>query len=207
LSSEVKIENLNPEEAVSLFTESFSKYPLHKIAFPKNTKKLLRHNYRFFIHYLIPEFKFHLYGLLVDGKPAGGIIFSSPKNTGEWNKRLDNGFEKLKFEAGEKSIRIIRNYIQKVSGFKPEFPVYNISEVAVLPRYRGKGYGRMLIEFVEELSAKDKKSKGIFLETCDPANVFLYKHLGYKIFMRSQIYGLKSVCMIKFNKKKTNTLK
>jgi GNAT superfamily N-acetyltransferase len=46
---------------------------------------------------------------------------------------------------------------------------------------RGKGYGRLLLEYVHAMSESDPLSRGVSLTTESPSNVPLYEGFGYEI--------------------------
>lgn len=65
--------------------------------------------------------------------------------------------------------------------FTVDEPHIHLNMVGVVRRHQGAGLGRCLIEEVERMSAADPGSAGVTLNTEDPRNVALYRHLGYGI--------------------------
>lgn len=66
---------------------------------------------------------------------------------------------------------------------------YYLDSVAVLPQYRGKGYGRRLIEYG---IIRGKKLNKLVVLACDPDNngaFALYSSLGFKIDGSLSIFG------------------
>jgi GNAT superfamily N-acetyltransferase len=53
--------------------------------------------------------------------------------------------------------------------------------IGVREEARGEGLGRALIDEVHRMSREDPASEGITLTTELPANLPLYRHLGYEI--------------------------
>jgi ribosomal protein S18 acetylase RimI-like enzyme len=60
-------------------------------------------------------------------------------------------------------------------------PRYHLNMIGVLKSHAGRGYGRMLLDAVHELSAGDPASTGVSLNTEDEINVPLYERFGYEI--------------------------
>lgn len=60
-------------------------------------------------------------------------------------------------------------------------PHLHLNMIGTLREARGKGYGRVLLEYVHTMSERDPDSGGVSLTTEDPANVPLYESFGYEI--------------------------
>lgn len=60
-------------------------------------------------------------------------------------------------------------------------PQYHINMVGVRKAYRGKGYGRRLVEHVIGLSDQDPESNGVSLTTEVAGNVPFYENLGFTV--------------------------
>lgn len=60
-------------------------------------------------------------------------------------------------------------------------PHIHLNMIGTLREARGKGYGRILLEYVHAMSERAPDSRGVSLTTEDPANVPLYESFGYEI--------------------------
>ena len=59
----------------------------------------------------------------------------------------------------------------------------------------GKGYARLLIHAVHDLSLNDPSSDGVALTTETAENVPLYEHFGYRVVGHEQLDGLETWMM------------
>lgn len=75
-------------------------------------------------------------------------------------------------------------HIIKISPHQPKYGHYRLEFIAVHPDYQGKGYGRMLLDEIHQMSQSDSHSQGVWLETTLPQNIGLYVHVGYVIEKR-----------------------
>lgn len=66
-------------------------------------------------------------------------------------------------------------------------PHIHLNMIGTRRSARGKGFGRMLLEYVHDLSAGDPRSEGVSLTTEDPGNVPLYERFGYEITGRARL--------------------
>ena len=66
-------------------------------------------------------------------------------------------------------------------------PHLHLNMIGTRVEARGKGYGRVLLEFVHAMSERDPDSGGVSLTTEDPANVPLYESFGYSITGRARV--------------------
>lgn len=57
----------------------------------------------------------------------------------------------------------------------------HLNMLGVLPHRRGRGYGRLLLDRVHALARATPGCRGVSLTTEDPANVEIYRHVGYEV--------------------------
>ena len=69
--------------------------------------------------------------------------------------------------------------IQQVQRFHPATPHYYLQVLAVDPACQGKGLSRQLLEPV--LAHCDRRQLPAYLETCNPDNIGLYRHFGFRV--------------------------
>jgi ribosomal protein S18 acetylase RimI-like enzyme len=66
-------------------------------------------------------------------------------------------------------------------------PHIHVNMLAVVPRYQGRGLGRILLERVQAMSRERADSRGVTLSTESERNVALYRHLGYRVVGQATI--------------------
>jgi ribosomal protein S18 acetylase RimI-like enzyme len=62
---------------------------------------------------------------------------------------------------------------------KPPAPHYYLGVIGVDPQLRGQGIGAQLLQSFCDLSASDRLSGGVYLETANPSNVRFYERAGF----------------------------
>jgi ribosomal protein S18 acetylase RimI-like enzyme len=63
----------------------------------------------------------------------------------------------------------------------------HLNMVGVRTTAQGRGVGRRLIEYVQEMSVQDPESVGVTLSTEDERNVPLYEYLGYEVIGHARV--------------------
>jgi GNAT superfamily N-acetyltransferase len=66
------------------------------------------------------------------------------------------------------------------SGSFPE-PCLHVNMLGTLRSHAGRGYGRRILDAVQEVSRRDPPTLGVSLSTEDPKNVPFYEHCGYRV--------------------------
>ena len=79
--------------------------------------------------------------------------------------------------------------------FKPAAPHYYLGVIGVDPRLHGRGYGKQLLDAFCDLSAHDKLSDGVYLETAQESNVGFYERCGFAEVGRGNLGGATLWCM------------
>ena len=76
------------------------------------------------------------------------------------------------------------------SEFHASAPHYHLNMIGVRGAAAGRGVGRILLDEVHRRSREDPGSQGVSLTTEDPANVEIYRHLGYRVTAEGEIPGV-----------------
>jgi ribosomal protein S18 acetylase RimI-like enzyme len=142
---------------------------------------------------------YNIKGLEINNELIAVIIFTTPESKKEWTPVLISEGEKAGRITGERYVTMIREYALKAMRNRPKASHYYINELAVSPEYRGKGYGKALMKFVENLSNNHSLSTGIALDTSNPENIKMYEHLGYNVTYKFRFHGIKGYSMFKPN--------
>jgi ribosomal protein S18 acetylase RimI-like enzyme len=189
------------EQAVNIFSEAFKNDPMHLLIFPDDSSRLemVKAIYRFVVYNIAPELNYNIKGLEINNELIAVIIFTTPESKKEWTPVLISEGEKAGRITGERYVTMIREYALKAMRNRPKSPHFYINELAVSPEYQGKGYGKALMKYIENLSNNHSLSTGIALDTSNPENVKMYEHLGYNITYKFRFHGIKGYSMFKPN--------
>lgn len=184
---------------VKIFTDAFVNDTLFQFVFPEynQRKRLTKIMYEFVVHELVPRMKLKLKGLCVNEKLVSVCTYTTPESKTQWTEKLDLAVKDMWEKAKDDSIRLIGEYSIKSRKFKIEEPYFYFNELAVTPKEQGKGYGKAMFEYIESQCRKHPTAKGIYLDTPNPENVKIYKHLGYKVIHKFKFYELIGYCMYK----------
>jgi len=79
--------------------------------------------------------------------------------------------------------------------FKPSAPHYYLGVIGVDPKWHGRGFGAQLLSAFCELSAADRLSGGVYLETAQATNVGFYERGGFVETGRGNLGGATLWCM------------
>ena len=89
-------------------------------------------------------------------------------------------------------------------GCKPTVPHYYLGVVGVDPGMHGLGIGAQLLRSFCELSAADRVSDGVYLETANPANVSFYERAGFAVAGKGSLGSATLWCMFLSHVRRTD---
>ena len=78
---------------------------------------------------------------------------------------------------------------------KPPEPHYYLGVIGMDPKLHGLGHGKRLLESFCRLSADDRLSSGVYLETASPSNVRFYERAGFRETGRGKLGNGTLWCM------------
>ncbi len=78
---------------------------------------------------------------------------------------------------------------------KPPTPHYYLGAIGIDPAMHGLGLGRQLLKSFCDLSAGDRLSAGVYLETANPSNVRFYERAGFAQTGRGSLGSSTLWCM------------
>jgi GNAT superfamily N-acetyltransferase len=116
-----------------------------------------------------------------DGTDLVGVALVNSPRQNTAVPSLQPRFERWRDGAGREVLDRFKAFNQATASFEPETPFYFLSLLAVPPRYQGKGYARLLLDAVHDISRDDPASDGVVLTTETADNVRLYEHFGYRV--------------------------
>jgi ribosomal protein S18 acetylase RimI-like enzyme len=102
----------------------------------------------------------------------------------------------LRDKIGDEAFQRFDDYEDITDRYKPDYDHYYIDTIGVHPNQQGKGYGRFLLEKINELIEEDKTCNTVCLFTESPENVKFYEHNGYRIFAEADFDSQHTWCMI-----------
>jgi|WetSurMetagenome_2_1015567.scaffolds.fasta_scaffold49770_2 GNAT superfamily N-acetyltransferase len=193
------IKSVDLKSAVKIFTAAFVNDTLFMFAFPdiKKRKRLTQIMYEFVVYIIVPEMKLKLKGLYINDRLVVVGTYTTPESKTGWTDNLDKAVKDMWKKANDNSIRLIGEYSMKSREFKIKQPHFYFNELAVMPIEQGKGYGKKMFNYIESECLKHPTAKGIALDTPNPNNVKIYKHLGYEVKHKFKFYNLTGYTMYK----------
>jgi ribosomal protein S18 acetylase RimI-like enzyme len=78
---------------------------------------------------------------------------------------------------------------------KPSAPHYYLGVIGIDPNFHGRGIGMQLLAAFCDLSASDRLSSGVYLETAEASNVGFYERAGFAETGRGRLGGATLWCM------------
>lgn len=133
-----------------------------------------------------------------DGRLAGVALLVQP-DPPPWPPELTACYEGLADGLGADAVARLESYADAGKALRPDRTFYFLGMLAVRPDAQGRGHGRRLLDAVAALSVRDPRSEGVCLDTEDPKNVDLYRHVGYEVVGEADVEGgkLHTWCMFR----------
>ena len=78
---------------------------------------------------------------------------------------------------------------------KPSAPHYYLGVIGIDPDFHGRGLGTQLLAAFCDLSASDRQSSGVYLETAEASNVAFYERAGFAESGRGSLGDATLWCM------------
>ena len=113
-----------------------------------------------------------------EGTSVVGIAMGYDTAPGDW--REDHAREWSEFESEVPGVvERFAAYESAADRFRPGSPHYYLGVLAVLPRLKGQGLGKALLQAFCALSATDARSSGVYLETGSAESFAFYLRNGF----------------------------
>jgi ribosomal protein S18 acetylase RimI-like enzyme len=97
-----------------------------------------------------------------------------------WPSDLEEEWENLETVAPGFNARAAI-YDEVAEKYKPLVPHYYLGVIGTSPDMHGNGVGKQLLQSFCNLSASDRQSSGVYLETANPLNVRFYERAGFTV--------------------------
>ena len=86
-------------------------------------------------------------------------------------------------------------YDEIAEGSRPRVPHYYLGVIGIGPTMHGLGIGTQLLKSFCDLSAADRLSSGVYLETANPSNVRFYERAGFAVTGQGSLGSATLWCM------------
>ncbi|MFV1981611.1 MAG: GNAT family N-acetyltransferase, partial [Rhodothermia bacterium] len=165
-TDQTRIDELTPDDRgdiIDVFVDAFHDYPVFtyilKDAGGEEYERHLRLLIGFFVDARLMR-GWPVLGIREDGDLAAVILVSDPEFK-PGPKALNAVYDELRSEVGDDALARLEDFDSASASYEPKAPTYFVGMVGVNPSNQGRGYGRMLMERVEELSRSRPESVGV----------------------------------------------
>ena len=184
-SSGAKVLTLTPSqagEAVEVLCDAFFAYPAFTYVIgPAGDAygSRLREMMEFFVTARFLKNDLVL-GVATEEGEIGGVATITLPVGGDAPQELLERRDALWQHLGEEALARYAAMGDAFEDFVMDFPHFHLNLIGVRRELAGRGLGRLLLDGVHDGSARDEASRGVTLNTEDPANVSLYERFGYE---------------------------
>lgn len=186
------------EETVAVLTRAFAHDPLMRYLCDEQEDALPTRLHAFFDYTCAVqrELGWPLLGVVPRTRLAGAVGVAMPEQP-EWPDSLTTHYKQLIEKLGDVAADRIERYATLTSTHFPKEPLCYVKMIGVRPESQGRGYARLLLDAVHQLSATHSTSTGVGLDTENPANVPLYESFGYRVLAEVKLEDLTIWCMFR----------
>lgn len=132
--------------------------------------------------------------LAQDAGSVCGAVMGNTAAPPPWPSHLEDEWSHLEVTAPGFNDRV-EVYDRISKGCKPAVPHYYLGVIGIDPGMHGLGIGTQLLRSFCELSASDRLSGGVYLETANPANVPFYERAGFAVTGQGSLGSATLWCM------------
>jgi GNAT superfamily N-acetyltransferase len=123
-----------------------------------------------------------------------GLAMGYGTAAGEW--REDHTREWSEFESRVPGVaERFAAYERVADRFRPVEPHFYLGVLAVLPRLKGRGLGKALLQAFCAMSAADRRSNGVYLETASAESLAFYLRNGFDLRGLDDLDGMPLWCV------------
>lgn len=129
-----------------------------------------------------------------DGVP--GTVMGYDTSRPAWPAAL--AMEWRRFEADVPGLAARFEAYEKICGaYRPDEDHYYLGVIGVHPSLQGKGAGKTLLDAFCALSQADPQSRGVYLETSNPASLQFYRNNGFELRGEGSLDAVPLWCVYK----------
>ncbi len=184
------VRRLAPEdlpEVVDVLADAFRDYPVIRFVLgdAPNHDDRVRELVGFFARARVLRSE-PLLGLRWDGRLAGVALVSFPDGPPS-PPTLASLREEVWGRLGSDARARYGAFTRAAAGLITTDPHIHLNMIGVRRSLHGRGLGHRLIDAVHRLAGETPDAAGVTLTTEDPANVPIYRHLGYRVTGEAEI--------------------
>jgi ribosomal protein S18 acetylase RimI-like enzyme len=131
--------------------------------------------------------------LLQDGAVRGAVM-GNPTSPPAWPAAISQEWRQFQANVPEFRDRL-EAYEAICDAHQPDEPHYYLGVIGVHPSLQGKGAGKALLEHFCERSRADPKSRGVYLDTANPASLEFYYKNGFELCGEGSLSGAPLWCV------------
>ena len=146
------------------------------------------------------HFKWPILSLWDDQVLSGIAALSLPAAADPWPPNLKQRFTIVKELLGEKGSERLARYGEISERERPKALHIYLGVLGVDPDAQGQGFGKQLLDSVQDLSERYPGSTGVFLDTENPQNVQFYEHCGYEVVSCHNLESVNIYCLFRANR-------
>ncbi len=195
--AQARIERLAEEArevVVDVLCRSFREYPVMRFVLGPDgdQEERLRSLIGFFTDVRF-AMEWPVLGVVVDDEVVAVALVNEPHDK-TFLDRFQEGLDRVMEELGEAAFHRLGRFEAAAEVNESREPHYFVGMLGVPPERQGRGYARLLLEYVRLLSM-DAGCAGVALSTEDPANVPFYEHVGFEILGQGAVDDLPTWAM------------
>ena len=189
----LRLDGSRLEEAVDVFCDAFSAYPVMRFVALGDLRSELDASAHARMRRLTRLFVTRrfmrggpLFGVFDGGQLVGAAILTLPDEPAP-PAALVHLEQDAWNDLGEAARARYDTYAGTTRAFAIATRHHHLNMIGVRAGYAGRGFARPLLDSVRRLAAADPDSEGISLTTELPQNVRLYEHFGYEVIGHARV--------------------
>ena len=186
----VRLQREQEDEAVAVLAAAFQHDPVMNYIFEDITTgddPRLQELFRFSCRVRF-DLGWPLMGVESDGALLAVAGIDEP-GAADWPQSLADSYQSFQRVAGPDSVKRLETYAARPDQHRPKGPHCFLGLVGVDPKAQGRGYARLLLDWLHDASASHPTSVGVALCTDSDVNVSIYEHFGYELLGRDVLSG------------------
>ncbi|MDA0768641.1 MAG: GNAT family N-acetyltransferase [Chloroflexi bacterium] len=187
----IRLQRDQEDDAVAVLAEAFQHDPVMNYVFhgiESGDDARLRELFRFSCRVRF-DIGWPLMGVQSDGELLAVAGIDEPGEA-EWPQSLSDCYQEFARIAGPEAVGRLGSYASLPDKHRPKEPHFFLGMIGVHPKAQGKGYARLLLDWLHRASETHPTSNGVALDTDSDVNVSIYEHFGYEVVGRDDLVSL-----------------
>lgn len=183
--------------AIAALAEAFARDPLMLFLFAKHPDGVRAGIETFFSILLRARIAAGMPAdVLLEGDTIRGAVMGNPTAPPPWPPAISQEWQRFNADVPE-FVERLEAYEAICDAHQPAEPLYYLGVIGVHPSLQGKGAGKALLDHFCERSRADPKSRGVYLDTANPASLAFYYKNGFELCGEGQLDGAPIWCVYK----------